>query len=79
MAISGGATTAYFVRVNRLFDGTLDWHHRNTRSTSALRDVCDSPEVAVEKLKRGEQALIAGSDIVNVEKLIKKEQESNNA
>jgi len=76
MAVSGGATTAYFVRVNRLFDGTLDWNRRNTRGTSALRDVCDSPDVAIEKLKRGEQALIAGSDIVNVEKLIKKEQEN---
>lgn len=75
MAVSGGATSAYFVRVNRLFDGTLDWNHRNTKATSALRDVCDSPEAAIQKLVNGEQALIAGSDIVEVDRLIKKEQE----
>ena len=76
MAISGGVTVAYRVRVNKMFDGTLDWNHRNTRSTSADWSICDSPEVAVEKLKNGEQVLIAGSDIVNVERLIKKEQEN---
>lgn len=77
MAISGGSTSAYLVRITRAFDGSIDWNHRTVRPTSALRDVCDSPEVAVGKLKNGEQALIAGSDIVAVEKLIKKEQESS--
>ena len=76
MAIAGGVTVAYLVRVNRKFDGTIDWNHRNTRSTSAPWDVCDSPEMAFKKLLDGEQALIAGSDIVSIEKLIKDYQES---
>ncbi len=56
MAISGGATSAYFCEI---VDSEL-----RTTSTTRLRSACATVDDALRRLAAGERVVVAGSDIV---------------
>lgn len=62
MAVAGGACTAYRCR---LADGELI-----TKTTSALRTYCATPDDALERLGRGESVTVAGSDMVTLRAML---------
>lgn len=56
MAISGGATSAYFCEI-------VDCELRTT-STTRLRSACATVDDALQRLAAGERVVVAGSDVV---------------
>jgi phosphotransacetylase len=55
MAIAGGATAAYWVRLRE--------NKVTTERTTIAATLCDSPQAAVIMVKRGEVATVQGSDM----------------
>lgn len=67
MAVAGGACTAYRCR---LADGS---GQMVTKTTSALRTYCATPDDALQRLRRGESVTVAGSDMVTLRAMLEAE------
>ena len=64
MAVSGGATTAYYVSLK---DGRL-----KVASTSCLRSYCADPADAVPLIEAGQRVVVAGGDMTELYELLAK-------
>lgn len=62
MAIAGGACSAFRVQVS---DRQI-----YVQGTTALRSMCVAVEEAMLRLSRGEQVLVAGSDMVEIRRRV---------
>ena len=65
MAVSGGATSAYFCWVEA--------NHLMVRSTTHLARLCTPLEEAVPRMARGETVVVAGSDMTQLRALVRAE------
>jgi len=65
MAISGSVTTAYRIWLSDVKLCMV--------STSTMRDLCDKPNVAINRVRSGLVATVAGSDVDAVRMAVTKE------